>query len=414
MDELLAKAGSQAVTFAIKSGISIASSYAIKTVATFVTKVPEKDATNLIRLRAKLETRIEIVSSAIDLIKLVAAKGNTNLQSTLRLTSDLKEEIDSFDSKITLITENYQSTKNERESIVAVENYINGLLARIEEVIPLINLSLTTSGANLSTALPQHVSPGRLLQASNFLIKSNDAFNGAEKCQVGPTFELTLFSVFYHMVSSETKDVGKPRITWKEDMKKALVTIWRKPDERRDYDYSVRIQESFDDGRYHDTDEETPKLIELQIWQIIKLFFSASGKLLKLAERNSSVLVLKVDKNLKSPLQDDWNTSIQDIEWFALGEYEGEDASDSESDSTTDEEPPLAVVENEISHSIALLEYLLRLASLQCSDQQSVLEVHDERLSLYLNDENPNSVTAKRYNVEEIAKKLQEIDLKSA
>ena len=83
MDEILAKAGSQAVTFAIKSGISIASSYAIKTVATFVTKIPEADATRLQKLRKKLETRMEIVSSAIDLIKLVAAKGNTNLGLSL-------------------------------------------------------------------------------------------------------------------------------------------------------------------------------------------------------------------------------------------------------------------------------------------------------------------------------------------
>lgn len=111
MDEILAKAGSQAVTFAIRSGISIASSYAIKTVATFVTKIPEADASRIQKLRHKLETRMEIVSSAIDLIKLVAAKGNTNLGSTLRLTRDLKEELDQFDYKISEITNNFQAKK---------------------------------------------------------------------------------------------------------------------------------------------------------------------------------------------------------------------------------------------------------------------------------------------------------------
>lgn len=417
MDEILAKAGSQAVTFAIRSGISIASSYAIKTVATFVTKIPEADASRIQKLRHKLETRMEIVSSAIDLIKLVAAKGNTNLGSTLRLTRDLKEELDQFDYKISEITNNFQAKKNQRDSIAAVETYIADLLSRIEEVIPLINLSLTTSGAKLSTALPQYVSPGRFLQASNHIIENNKDSKQTKQSQVGPTFELTMFSIFYNVASPEASS----RVTWKENMRKAMFTIWRKPKADREYDYLIKIKESFDDGRYHDTQEETPKLIELDIWQITKLFFTASGKLLKLEERNSPVLVLKVDKDLKSPLATDHGTSTENIEWMAFGECDYNDDADESDDSTAEEdddddntdakyseatEDPLS-----ISQSISLLEYIIRLASLQCNDQQSILQVHDERLSLYLNDENPNSIKAKRYNLDQVTKKLKKIDL---
>lgn len=402
------------MTFAIKSGISIASSYAIKTVATFVTKIPEADATRLQKLRKKLETRMEIVSSAIDLIKLVAAKGNTNLGSTLRLTRDLKEEIDQFDVKITEITSNFQAKKNQRDSIAAVENYISGLLSRIEEVIPLINLSLTTSGAKLSTALPQYVSPGRLLQASNYITKNNELANKLKETQVGPTFELTMFSVFYNIASVEAKS----RVLWKEDMRKALVTVWRKSIGDREYDYFIRLKESFNDGRYHDPEEETPKLKERDIWQITKLFFTASGKLLKLEERNSPVLVLKVDKDIKSPFAEDHGTSTEDVEWLAFGECdfeadleessesEAEDEGDDESNYEETTESPVPV-----SDSIALLEYIIRLASLQCNDQLSILQVHDERLSMYLNDENPNSIKSKRYNVDEVTTKLKKIDL---
>ncbi|SCU90813.1 LADA_0F06546g1_1 [Lachancea dasiensis] len=425
MDEILAKAGSQAVTFAIRSGISIASSYAIKTVATFVQKIPESDATRLQKLRQKLETRIEIVSSAIDLIKLVAAKGNTNLGSVLRLTRDLKEEIDNFDIRITAITDNYVTKKNGRDSIVAVENYIEDLLSRIEDSIPVINLSLTTSGASLSTTLPDHVSPGRLLQASEYINRNNEIFKSRGKVsQVGPTFELTMFSVFQNLASGE----NQARVTWKENMRKACFSIRRRTSDLREYDYSIEIKESFDDGLYHDSSEETPKSVNFDIWQVVKLFFTASGKLLKLEERNSPVLVLKVDKNLKSPSVDHRGTSTEKIEWLAFGEFENVDTrgeSDSSSDSgsdsesssfvagqgTRDREPSLLTNEPGQSGSIALLEYIIRLASLQCNDQQSILHVHDERLSLYLNDENPNSIKYRKYNLDEVTAKLEEVKI---
>lgn len=111
MDEILAKAGSQAVTFAIKSGVSIASTYAIKTITGFILKIPKDDAKRIEKLRIKLQNRIEIVSYAIDLIRLVAARGNTNLESTLRLTSDLRVEIDQFDDKIHELTEKVEGSR---------------------------------------------------------------------------------------------------------------------------------------------------------------------------------------------------------------------------------------------------------------------------------------------------------------
>lgn len=41
MDQILLKASNQAVSFAIRSGISLASGYAIKTISTFLDKIPE-------------------------------------------------------------------------------------------------------------------------------------------------------------------------------------------------------------------------------------------------------------------------------------------------------------------------------------------------------------------------------------
>lgn len=75
MDEILAKAGSQAVTFAIRSGISFASGYAIKTVVKFIEKVPKDDRRRIEVLNLEIQIKFSIVSNAMDLIRLAAARG---------------------------------------------------------------------------------------------------------------------------------------------------------------------------------------------------------------------------------------------------------------------------------------------------------------------------------------------------
>lgn len=420
MDEILAKAGSQAVTFAIKSGVSIASTYAIKTITGFILQIPKDDARRIEKLKVKLQNRIEIVSYAIDLIRLVAARGNTNLESTLRLTKDLKNEIDQFDEKIRQLTEKIEgsrSSKSQNESIKAVESYIRDLLDRIEEVTPFINLSLTTSGANLSTNLASNVSPGLLLSASNYVTKNNEHFQGSD-LQVGPTFEVTYFSVFYHLPSEKQQSI---RVTWKEDIKRGFAKVIRTKNTDYEYDYKLKIVQSFDDGRYHNTEdgEEVEKIIELDICQIVKLFFSVSGKLLKLEERDTPVLVLKTDKNIHGKKDHD-NVSMENIEWFALGEYESlEETSDEEDEVESSDESTASkyedandlVKDEEMSSSISLLEYIIRLVSLQYNDETSILNVKDERLSVYLHDENPNAIRSTEKDISKIDKDLEKVTI---
>ncbi|GCF00057.1 hypothetical protein ZYGM_001493 [Zygosaccharomyces mellis] len=404
MDELLSKAGSQAVTFAIKSGISIASTYALKTITTFVTQIPKDDARRIDRLKAQLQNRVEIVSSAINLIKLVAARGNTNLDSTLKLTKDLKDELDKFDEKmqeLTTLVESSKSPKAQKDAINAVEKYIRDLLQRIEEVTPFLNLSLTTSGTTISSVLPQHISPGLLLQASNHINVNNS--NGYGK--VGPNFQVTVFSVF----SQVDKDRSN-RITWKEDMKKAFVQVVKNDN---DFKYELKIDQSFDDERYHNVEDgEKPQSITIDLCQITKLFFSVSGNLLKLEEQDSPVLVLKIDKNIKGKDQHE-NSSTENIIWLALGGYEETETNDTDSE---EEEEDSQQTKNdqekiEVSNSITLLEYIIRLVSLQENDQKSILEVTDERLSTYLNDENPNSIREQNTDVKVVTKNMEKIRL---
>ncbi|AJS02629.1 BMC_2a_G0034960.mRNA.1.CDS.1 [Saccharomyces cerevisiae] len=444
MDEILAKAGSQAVTFAIKSGISIASTYALKTITNFVVQIPKDDARRIDQLKFKLESRMAIVSSAIDLIKLVAARGNTNLQITLRLTKDLKEEIDRFDEKINEMTqkvEGSRSAKTQNEAIKAVENYIKDLLLRIEEITPFINLSLTTSGANLNSALPYQISPGLLLKASDFVsennrkyekaMKSNEKGTGDKeilKVQVGPTFEVTLFSIFYNLTSENN---GQSGIVWKEDMKRAKARIYRLNSTSRKYDYFMKIEQDFNDGRYHEDDdkEDTPQELAIDLNHIKKLFFSVSGKLLRLEEQDSPVLVLKIDRSddKENGSSEGEKGLLDDITWYAVSGYEAieededEDEEEDEEEGKDGEERKEEEEEEEEEEnkledkdsSITLLEYIIRLTSLQSNDQKSILEVSDERLSIYLNDENTNSRKDRISNstIEETEKKLKNLKL---
>ncbi|EDO15492.1 hypothetical protein Kpol_467p4 [Vanderwaltozyma polyspora DSM 70294] len=418
VDDVLARAGSQAVSFAIKSGVSLVSSYALKTLTNLVINLPkddkedDEDLKRLENLKKKLETRVAIVSSTIELIKLVAARGNTNLENVITLTSELKREIDNMDERLRLLADQAENSKKQdlnsgKKVIAKIESYIKDVLNRIDEVTPFLNLSLTTSGANLSTSLPKQISPNLLLQSSNYINTNNSLFKGTkksiDKLQVGPTFQVTLFSVFYKMG-------GNQNIFWKEDMRRADVKLFRIKDEKLEYNYIIRIEQNFEDTRYHDDDEKR-HIIELKIPQIVKLFFSVSGKLLNLEEMDTPVLVLKIDKNIETTGN---ISSTEDIVWYALGGYEEIETSSENEESDTEEESFKSVdednteVEN-VSLSIKLLEFIIRLASLQLNDQKDILGIKDERLSLYLNDENPNSI--RDVNVNKVAEKLHKIKL---
>ncbi|CCE72702.1 Piso0_000293 [Millerozyma farinosa CBS 7064] len=427
MEEILAKAGSQAVTFAIRSGISLASGFAIKTVTKFLDKIPDEHKKRIIKTRNKIQMKIEIVLTTIDLIKLASARGNTILSATNDLIEDLTSQFEDFDRTLNSITENLTNI-NEKDSVSHVESYMRSLLQDIDEAIPLLNLSLTTCGVNLNGNLPNNVSPGRLLQASNIINESNTKYSEGLH-QVGPAFDLVFYSIFYNpsrmkYVESEGQVDQLSSISWKEEYARCSAKVLRHGSVDS-FSYSFVIEENFNDGRYHE-DEEEPKKKEFDLSSITKLFFTASGQLLRLESRNSPVLILKLKHA-------DGNE-----EWIGLGElHKGEFDDDDEEDETDDEEndeedkdkvsqsndensdgdeerfynavdsaesksTPSEKSSSKISASakcsatsLSLLEYVIRLATLQQNDGVSILNIKDERLSAYLRDENShNSFTS--------------------
>ncbi|KAG5519318.1 hypothetical protein PMAC_001943 [Pneumocystis sp. 'macacae'] len=294
MDDFLAKVSIAAATFAIRSGVSIAGGIALRQVSRYIKDMPSQAQRQALdTLRKQLEQKIRIVTPAIDLIEIISARGNTSLGSTVHLTNSLRRDINAF----------------------------------ARRAVPLISLALTTSGANISSSLPNTVSPSRLLQASSFLTSADNLFERTSSVkfqQVGPVFILKLYTIFSgsarvaHMIS--TSD-----ITWKEEHAKCHVSVVRvnlnDSDELKnnstrerinEYAYELQVIEDLNDGRYHDELEERKikknkdgsiygSKRNIPIHLISRLFFNASGKLLNIEEAKTPVLVLKLNHALSPP-----------------------------------------------------------------------------------------------------------------
>lgn len=406
MDDILAKASSQAMSFAIRSGISIASGFAIKTVSKLLDKIPESEKARIEAARAKLRSKISIVSTSIDLIRLEAARGNSMLEPTVQLVNELQAEIDLFDEKMVLVLEDTGSLK-EKETIKYVEKSIMSLIESINDAVPLINLALITCGVSFTSAMSPKVSPSRLLQSSLYIYESNKAFTDkklAANVAVGPVFELKLYTLFYNPSRlkyiddddnasvSTSGDLNKMllAVSWKEEYARAQCKLVRTKGPV--FQYQLEIEEDFDDGRYHD-DDETPKKRVVKVADIRKQFFSASGHLLRLEGSNSPVLILKT-------------AVVSGFEYIAFGETSGSDeaAESEESDESEasegegesdDEYEDARESETVRSRTLSLLEYLLRLASLQAIEQKSIFDISDEQLAFYLSNQADGSVVPK-------------------
>src|ERR1700731_1212460 len=176
MDIILQKVTQQAMNYAIRSGVAVTATYAIKQSSRLLLTAPKsKDRDELLELQQRLQNKIRIISPAIDMIELIAARGNTSLQSAVTLTKELRWEIQSLAQRLARAAAASEesakkgwlgaqsSARTEVEMKLIVED-IRKLLERLEDAVPLINLAITTSGASLSSTLPSTVSPSRLLQ----------------------------------------------------------------------------------------------------------------------------------------------------------------------------------------------------------------------------------------------------------
>jgi hypothetical protein len=344
----------------ISSGIAITSTYAIKQCGKLIKTVDGKEREQITKLQTRLESKIRIISPAIDMIELIAARGNTSLDSAVALTKSIRYEIQALGMKLAsaVDSETHVSIKSASSAhsalvLSGIISDMKALLSQIEDAVPLINLAITTSGVNLSTALPSTVSPSRLLQASTFLSAGDSAYamNSSLPTQIGPVFMLSLYMLFEGHANRATSQEGIRDTTWQEVVHKARVKLLRVPLSRvsdlpgvegdqlrtstqgldkaesgdffpktipsdgkaQEFAYQLLIIEDLDDDRFHDEDEKSGPFDDvlkagirevIPIHQVSKIFYADTGKILNIGadgEPNNPVLLLKRDVNAVPP-----------------------------------------------------------------------------------------------------------------
>ncbi|KAI4640586.1 uncharacterized protein J4E78_010609 [Alternaria triticimaculans] len=356
MEAILAKVTQQAMSYAIRSGIAITSHYALKQCGRLMKTVDGREKQELATLQLRLDSKIKIISPAIDMIELIAARGNTSLESAVGLTKSLRWDIQTLGSRVEKAVAEEQLARrgsskaksrdqNDTELKIIIDE-MKRLLERIEDAVPLINLAITTSGTSLSTTLPATVSPSRLLQASTFLTSGDMQYCASKPRaqQIGPTFTLSVYMLFAgYAHRAHEEDVRET--TWKEVMHKARVTLMRVPldnvydyptpfgqDSRRadeakhphipsdsmlqEFAYQLVIVEDLDDGRMHEFEDGEPQPgpydgVEqagvreiIPIHEVSKIFYADTGKILNIGsdnESNNPILLLKRDVNAAPP-----------------------------------------------------------------------------------------------------------------
>ncbi|OXV06014.1 hypothetical protein Egran_06219 [Elaphomyces granulatus] len=345
MEVFLTKLTQQAINYAIRSGIAVTASYAVQQSSRLLKNVKGAEREELLVLQERLQSKIKVISPAIDMIELIAARGNTSLESAVSLTKALRFNIQSLAQQLEkaaaaeeLRRKDEISSKSREQSDVEIKfiiEEIKKLLYRIEDAVPLMNLAISTSGASLSTSLPATVSPSRLLQASTFLTACDTQYSMTPSAavQVGPTFTLSMYMLFASHLRPQ--DEGIRETTWKEVIHKARLKLRRVPmdillssgndrhrgqlpaDGRTDeFAYQVLVIEDLNDGRVHAFEDSEPEPSNfdgispagirefIPVHQISKIFYADTGKMLKIGnegEVNYPVLLLKRDTNAIPP-----------------------------------------------------------------------------------------------------------------
>ncbi|KAL7820619.1 RanGTP-binding domain-containing protein [Trichoderma gracile] len=209
MDDFLAAVGVQAMRYAIRSGIAFTSSYAIGQCSRLLKAVDDKGLHSELRtLQKQLDSKIKVISPAIDLVEFKSGRGNVFLESALPLAKSLHQQIVSLGRRVeataTVEEHSHRSGTNppskaaSHEALKKVVSDLKSLLAQIDRDIPLLQLAISASGESLSTSLPAGISPSRLLQASTLLTVGDTQFaqDPTRSVQIGPSFTLSIYMLF--------------------------------------------------------------------------------------------------------------------------------------------------------------------------------------------------------------------------
>ncbi|KAL2068830.1 hypothetical protein VTL71DRAFT_15168 [Oculimacula yallundae] len=436
MDAFLGKITQHAMNYAIRAGIGITASYTLRQTSRLLKTVDNNntDYQELQALQERLNSKIKIISPAIDLIELISARGNTTLESAVTLTKGLRWDIQALGVRLAKAATAEESSRRKKTNSKAAHEVeihliikdIKNLLVRIEDAVPLINLAITTSGASLSTSLPASVSTSRLLQASTFLTAGDTQYsmNPSGPCQVGPAFTLSLYMLFAGHSYRVSDSDSMRDTTWKEVIHKAKVRLMRLPiqhtqgeefpilqsiesdgkenpmltgeSRQNEYAYHIEMIEDLEDDRVHtfDDNEAQPGPYGdvqlagirdfLPIYQISKIFYADTGKILNIGnqgETNNPVLLLKRDVNALPPRRM-MEEEEKGHEWYDEPVEDPESLDEAASETSGTEEGDS---QDDIDHQLRRESGIPRI--LEISHEQQVVEDRAWRLPADLDPE---------------------------
>ncbi|KAJ2499991.1 Ran-specific GTPase-activating protein 30 [Coemansia sp. RSA 1972] len=312
MDELFSNLAIQTVQLVGKAAFGAAGTIALKRVTEYVHRVPHssKRQPDVERLRAQFESKLRIITPAIDLIDIISARGHSTMSSVQQLTYSLRTDIVAFSAKL-------ETHCLLDDSIIAD---LRMLLDKIDDAVPLLNLALTTSGAHLGSSVSVDVSPSRLMQASSLLSRAHvwfDVKNKLVDVMVGEPFTLRMYSLFVGSVRPKSK----MDFTWKEEFARCQVALWRvsvDPGSNAmvsEFNYELCVVEDLKDGRYHDnthgTDANTEsawiadmaKHVDMRPGRVVRipldivggLHYTSAGSLLNIEDSNAPALVISFE-----------------------------------------------------------------------------------------------------------------------
>ncbi|KAJ1919245.1 Ran-specific GTPase-activating protein 30 [Mycoemilia scoparia] len=342
-----------------------------------MSRVPQnkEQYAELERLRERFETKLRVVTPAIDLIEIITARGHSTMASVLNLTHSIRNDINTFRSHLEALEQHYfnleqnnkhGSSRNRKSGFFSLPTFGGGsnadgseslscesnlptvssiaeelrtLLQTIDDAVPLLNLALNTSGVNFGGGIPAGVSPSRLMQASSLLINADVRFNmslnnAVEKdskvlerkisnIRVGDALQVRLYSLFTGSIRAKSL----ADFTWKEEYYRSNVYLERIDSGdcfEKPFAYQLVIAENLNDGRYHeqledhqDSDMEDfipGQNLVIDLPQVHRLYYTSSGSLLNIEDSQSPVLVIKVGPPEESQSQDVFSTPSRDAE----------------------------------------------------------------------------------------------------
>lgn len=382
MEQFLNGAGSKAFDIALKSGVSYATSFAMKkmtrviddqlnkTITNVVTKTTKKDTdsegldiSDLKVLRDRIDLKLKILTSALEaLVDLSKTKGMSGGQAAQRcnmLVNPLIEDVEGW------------IEKNQDD----IERSMLELEKNIDSVSSYLQLSLQTliSKENVSYERIKNETTSIDYSLGNVL-KAGVLMN--QMLETYTCFECTLFRL---------KSFHDNIAIWNEVARRNRIYL-----EYLDESKIIKIKQTFDDDMYHDLeDKELTKTIK--ITDVEKFFYNKDASSIGLNEIENECIILRMKEK---------------DEWIALSYYDKYEDSDSSSDESENEQ-------NSKSYkNLEILLMIFKLLKIEYWENSSVLEIDNSTLLEYFkNDGSELSKQRQAENVNDVTNKIDSLNI---